>query len=833
MKRTLRHSIPIFLCFIGAISASSASETAAVSNRSPEAGEVAYFPEDGAVVKVNPPGFVWLPEKEAVSYILQCSSRNDFSIVEYDKTSLLLNVHCPAAALDPGRWYWRYAYVAEDGTIAGWSLVRSFTLAEDAVELPQPALTTLLRRLPKQHPKLFLRPEEAKPFRENIASQKPQLWNDFIQQADRMLETPITVDEPAPYPEGRRFSDSKEDIDLWRKNTGITVRAVEHAANLAFAYLLSGEEKYGVRAREWMLAVCSWPPNGTTSYRYNDECGMPILSRIPRAFTWAYNALTPQDREKIVQCMKIRGEEVYHYLRDSRHQTVRPYESHANRAWHFMGETAIAFIDDIPEAQEWLQYAMDIFFNVYPVWNDDDGGWHEGTAYWGSYINRITWWMDILRAGFGIDGFKKPYFSHAGDFPLYVNPPGSSFGGFSDGSDMHFPASDARLMNALARQTGNPYWMWYAEQAGDRSSGDKPDYQVLLRANLPNVTAKAPDDLPSSKIFHGVGVASLHSNLAQSASDVHFLFKSSPFGRQSHGFNAQNSFVLSVFGKPVLLWSGHRDWHGSPHHTQWMWETKSDNSITVDDVGQIKHNSRARGKIFQERLGEDVDYLAGDATESYGGRLNKFVRRVFFVKPDAIVMVDELEAPEPATFQFYLHAKEEFLIKNPKEIVANNGESSVLIAFATPSDLKITQTSEFDPPPIGMDLKQWHLKAETTEKQKEMTFITYMKAYPAGKEKNMLLDAMQRGNQHLYGFSDIDFRLGLVLNPGGEKYTMSKIENDAKILLIIEKKGEARESSALAVEAKYYRAFEKTLLDKYDREILFVSSSDLKEEKKE
>jgi len=213
--------------------------------------------------------------------------------------------------------------------------------------------------------------------------------------------------------------------------------------------------------------------------------------------------------------------------------------------------------------------------------------------------------------------------------------------------------------------------------------------------------------------------------------------------------------------------------------------------------------------------------------------LNKFVRRVFFVKPDAIVMVDELEAPEPATFQFYLHANEEFLIKNQREIVANNGESSVLIAFATPSDLKITQTSEFDPPPVGVDLKQWHLKAETTEKRKEMTFVTYMKTYPAGKEKNMLLNEMQRGRQVLYGFSDIDFRLGLVMNPGGEKYKMSKIENDARILLIIEKKGETRESSALAVEAKFFNAYDKTWLDKNDREVLFVPSSDLKEEKKE
>jgi hypothetical protein len=32
---------------------------------------------------------------------------------------------------------------------------------------------------------------------------------------------------------------------------------------------------------------------------------------------------------------------------------------------------------------------MTIYFTCYPVWNDSDGGWHEGLAYWNSYISRF------------------------------------------------------------------------------------------------------------------------------------------------------------------------------------------------------------------------------------------------------------------------------------------------------------------------------------------------------------------------------------------------------------------------------------------------------------
>ena len=76
----------------------------------------------------------------------------------------------------------------------------------------------------------------------------------------------------------------------------------------------------------------------------------------------------------------------------------------------------------------------------------------------------------------------------------------------------------------------------------------------LYRANLPPLpAARPPTDIPQSKVFRGIGIASLHTTLVDSRDDVHFALKASPFGTQSHGHNAQNSFFLNAYGE--ALWA--------------------------------------------------------------------------------------------------------------------------------------------------------------------------------------------------------------------------------------------------------------------------------------
>jgi hypothetical protein len=230
-------------------------------------------------------------------------------------------------------------------------------------------------------------------------------------------------------------------------------------------------------------------------------------------------------------------------------------------------------------------------------------------------------------------------------------------------------------------------------------------------------------------------VAVLNSTVEDATENVQVLFKSSPFGSQSHGYEAQNAFLLNLFGERIFVRSGRRDIHGSAHHQKWMWETKSVNSITVDGTGQDRHSARARGEIFEFQTSDQFDFVAGEAGPAYGGRLKTFARRILFVKPDLIVIFDTLEAPQPAAFDWWLHAAYPMRVAGQEVTVAGR-RGGARLTLLVPKDLKISMTDAFDPSPRPrVKLSQWHLTATTARPERACEFVTVVEPFRNGADR--------------------------------------------------------------------------------------------------
>lgn len=239
---------------------------------------------------------------------------------------------------------------------------------------------------------------------------------------------------------------------------------------------------------------------------------------------------------------------------------------------------------------------------------------------------------------------------------------------------------------------------------------------------------RPPETLPSSKVFRGTGLAALNSNLLDGKDNVQIHFKSSPFGTQSHGYNANNAFLLHLRGKRTLIRSGQRDIYGSPHHKDWMWHSKSDNAILVNGAGQYSHTVKAQGEITHFHTSEKFDLVAGEAGDSYDN-LDRWTRRIFFFKPGVIVIHDLLKAPEPSTFQWLLHAQQPFAL-GTQMLYLKTDAGKLDITFMKPAGLSFSQTSDFDPPPhdwANLDLKEWHVTAATETPEKALEFVTVIR----------------------------------------------------------------------------------------------------------
>lgn len=692
-----------------------------IPNRAAKPGEWGYHPADGETVALNPPTFTWLHEPDARQYAVQWAPSDDFNDA-VTVASIPWNTYTHHAVWAPGTYHWRYRFDDEAGRASNWSRSRTLILPEDATAFPMPTVAEQRERVPAGRPRLFLRPEDLPRLRELAIGREAARFEALRREADRVM-----LAGPTPEPKHMGSARDKENAELvkyWWPNRVQTLKACEEAETLAFVYLITREPKYGEAARRWIRHLASWDPDGPTNFRMNCEAAKPLLHRLPRAYDWAWDALTEGDRQMVRRVMLRRATDFWEggeVQRGVGHLN-RPYGSHANRVWHKLAETGIAFLGEIPEAATWLDYAVNKFYACYPVWSDDDGGWHEGVSYWGGYMSKAVWWLQFAQSALGIDGLKKPYFAHVADFPLYVAPPHSPNMGFGDLSYRPPSSGWGGFIEFLVRaKSAQPdgrraaYWRWWMDQWGMR--GQDGILGFLYAANLPPLPEpRAPTDLPSSRVFRGIGVASLHTTLLDSRDDVHFLFKSSPFGTQSHGHNPHNTFQLNAYGETLLPTCVYRDLHGSKFHYQWAHSTVAHNGVLVNGEGQIKHTPAPRGRITDFDLSSDVDYVVGEAAAAYDGRLKRCERRVLFVKePEPfLVLLDDLEAAQPSTFQFMLHGLAPFTLDPAHQrLRVAQPAAGAVIDYLGPEPLDFRQWEGYDPPATREFPIQWHVEAAT------------------------------------------------------------------------------------------------------------------------
>jgi hypothetical protein len=725
-----------------------------VSNRVPKPDEVGYRPADGASVRLNPPSWIWLHEPEAKTYAIQWARTKDFSDAE-TASGFQWNTYTHSQSLAAGTWFWRYRFTDQKGETSGWSLTRATVVPADATVFSMPTRAQQKEHTPSGHPRLFLRPEDLPHLRELATGREAERFRKLRQEADRLIKA-----GPTPEPEHLGSARNKEDaeaVKYWWPNRTQTEKACIEAETLAFVYLITQERLYGEAARKWVLQLASWDPDGPTNFKLNCEAGKPMLYRPARAYDWAWDMFTPEDREKIraVTLRRLTDAWVSGEVAGGTGHLNRPFNSHGNRVWHKAAEAGIAFLGEIPEAEMWLDYAVNKFYSCYPIWSDDDGGWHEGVSYWSGYLNKSVWWQQVAQAALGIDGLKKPFFAQIGDYPLYIAPPNSPNSGFGDLS--YGPPSKGiggfmdyyiRGGKDAAPAPHAAYWRWWTEAWGMKGEGGILGF--LYAANLPAPpAAKPPTDLPPSKVFHGIGVASLHTTLLDARDDVHFLFKSSPFGTQSHGHNPHNTFQLNAYGEALLTTCVYRDLHGSKFHYEWVHSTAAHNGVLVNGEGQLKHTAAPHGRIVAEDLRPAYDYIVGDATEAYGGRLTRYRRHVAFVKGERpfIVLYDDLEAKEPSTFQFMLHALKPFTVdENAAQLAVEQPRAGVTVNYLSPAPLTFRQWDGFTPPPTKEFPNQWHVEASTREKRREIGMLTVLVPHRAGQAVAWQAERVETGD---------------------------------------------------------------------------------------
>ncbi len=728
-------------------------------DRVPDENQVEYSPADGSTVNVNPPPFTWLPVKKNINYApdhvkysgaefheqiwvpvkedynysLQISKDKDFRKEVITKKGIQLSTYALDEVLEPGEWYWRYG--VENGKTL-YSISRRFIIPQEVKKWPFPGdIKQVINSVPKGHPRLFILEDEISFYRDRaINGDLQQSLEEIKKDIDKYFGEVLPSEPKFTKGIGPEFGEHS-----WRLIYDAVIPPCDRMETFALVYLLTGDKKYGEEARRRLLHFSRWNPDGSTSDRVHNESNYRIVDQGSRAYDWTYELFTPEEREQIKKSIKRRSEQLFHRLKYRPGSEYHVYNrgSHEERITGFLAQAAICFADEWEEAAEWLSYALTIHWNLYPAWAKEDGGWHQGPSYWSAYQGRVLHFITALKKATGIDLMQKEFFQNTPYFILYSNPPYARFSPFGDGE--HSPPNKSRgeILYVYSSILNNPYLRWYADYL--EANHPKNILGILMKND--DLEGKSPENLPQSRYFPGIGLVSIHTSLGNADEDIHFLLHSDPYGGVSHGHPDQNAYTIEAFGEALAIASGYYPWYGSDHHIHWQRQTKSSNSITIGGGTGQEGVAAAKGKIVRFENNDIYDYVLGDATQAYMGLLNKFHRHVVHIRPGIFLMYDDLEAPSPVVFDWWLHALSEMKVnKTDKSILISEGDARLKVKFLHSGEMTINQFTGFPHPPevrgeSSPDYKDnWHLTASTISEEAKTRYITLFVPYKKDKE---------------------------------------------------------------------------------------------------
>lgn len=619
--------------------------------------EMRYRPFDNYATMQNPPDFSWPYEEGVSGYdVIVCRDRA-LTDIAYRLENHHVNYYNFPYIFQPGIYYWAVRS-RKGGACSKWSRPRRFLLREDAGEFPVPDIDTLLSRIPDTHPRVYTTAAQLEEFREKMRCAENGYLSMVRCALNGFMKQPFPKEsdaDPLTATMYNMFSSFQTAADVTKLACNMTMYA-------GFYYLVTQDEAVGKYGVECLMKLSAWDPEGVTSYRINDQAHRRIAVYAALAYDWLYPLLTPDQRREACKMIQNRVETIcrsdQYYIKD---MDKSPFDSHGGTALGYVLLIGLALYGDVGEAEGWLRYILPLYINSLYPWSNEDGGWAQGTYYWSCNIFGKKVIEALLCSGV-IDLYRKAWQKNEPLYPLYCCPEGS-VGAFGDNSYIPATAKMASLVSVLAHRIGTPEAKWMRNQLGYLTAyghTDDSDPSVCIYDRLyPVSEAYLPKAMPQERYFPDIGWIAMHSDL-EDPERISVFFKSSWYGSFNHSHPDQNSFVIQAFGKPLAIDSGYYDLYNYPFDKNYTRKTYAHNAITHDNgKGQPAMDIFAKGRITDFLSHRRIALAGGDATQAYKGELGCARRWLVYVKPDILIVIDDLAAKEKeeSTFEYWLNAQ--------------------------------------------------------------------------------------------------------------------------------------------------------------------------------
>lgn len=710
-------------------------------------------PSSGMEASYNPPFFLWpVTHQNNSTYDVRLATDPDFKEIVFMDTDIPYAISNPYQRLNPGKWYWQYR--TNDGP---WSKVSQFTISDSTPIWNLPSKVNFRNSISKGHPRVLISKEEWSRLRQETSEMEDT--RRIIQNAEVQMQRPF-IQEELDIADHLQLSPSR--INKLKKDASKVLgnTAFEVIGGLSKAYVLTKNQKYADKAKEWAMTVASWDPEGVSSM--NDFGDSRCMLSMALAYDTFYDQLSTSEKEQLLQAIRYRGDRFYHHWINLIEAKVL-----SNHVWqhilHYFFQTALATYGDIPEAEDWVDYLYELFLARAPALGRDDGAWVNGNSYFTMNMDML---LDIPLTIKELTGFDfirhNNWYQNNPWYLWYSLPPHSSSDGFGDNSKGFSQPNNSYIAyaDALGKITQNPIASKYAIESTKGTGfhiADDDNLRWLRLKYLRNMTQ--PDKnrmkvLEKAHVFKDAGLVYMHSHPSNTSLNLMLALRSSPFGSYGHMLADQNTFNILYGGKPLYYHSGHKISMNDPHRLGWYKHTKSHNGILINGHGQ-PYSSEAYGCIPRFINGKYLAYAKGDASMAYntvehGGKVDygvrRFDRHVVMLYPDIIVTYDVLEADHPAEWSWVLHSPYKINLKNDQNTFScEMDEASSRVSVFGSEKITWQLTDEYEVPAenwrkaskSGDQMEEyndsgWHLKG-TTDRTGDMRFLSVIQVGPDGQ----------------------------------------------------------------------------------------------------
>ncbi|MHC4405625.1 MAG: DUF4962 domain-containing protein [Planctomycetota bacterium] len=475
---------------------------------------------------------------------------------------------------------------------------------------------------------------------------------------------------------------------------------------LAMAYVVTGERQYLESAQAWALASCGYKTWGLGRIDGMDLAAGHQLFGLGIVYDWCYADLDHAARRTIRETIARRGSAMFEAAATGKTWWGRSYMQ--NHLWVDacgLSVAGLAVFDEVEDADLWVGFALDKFRRSVDSLGPD-GASHEGVGYWEYGVEYLLKFMHLGRELLGVDLYKHDWWRRTARYPLYLSLPRDAWTprncivDIADCPRGHWYGPDY-LLRGLAHEFRDPHAQWLAQEIDEADVASSGASWLNLIWYDPTVPAEPPTALPTLHHFGDMDIVSARSDWSDRESLV--VLKCGPFlGHEAmqkfsydpgggHVHPDANHFVLFGAGEWLLRDDGYR--------SKW---TGQHNTLLIDGSGQLGEGEpwfqgsrplavKARPRVLRAESTLTLDHVVSDAAEAYPADLGieRFERHLLFLKPDVLLVADEIRLKEPGEMELRFHPEQQRCERHSEAFVFA-GKSAVLrLESLTPEATRI------------------------------------------------------------------------------------------------------------------------------------------------